>query len=138
MENERVVISGYGPPSVLTMVREPIPLPRHGEIRIRVEAAGVSFGDVAQRSGLFFAGAPNMPYTPGYDVAGTVDALGAGVADFAAGDRVAALTLFGGYTRYICVPTEWAVKMPVALDPAMVVALVLNYTSAWQMLRRGA
>src|SRR5215467_7855735 len=112
MENERVVISQYGPPSVLTMVREPIPVPKRGEIRIRVEAAGVSFGDIAQRSGLFFAGAPKMPYTPGYDVVGTVQAVGDGVAGIAAGDRVAALTLFGGYTRHICVPSEWAVKVP--------------------------
>jgi len=138
MENERVVISQYGPPSVLTMVREPIPVPGRGEIRIKVQTAGVSFGDVAQRSGLFFAGAPEMPYTPGYDVAGTVDALGDGVTDIVAGDRVAALTLFGGYTRYICVPAGWVVKILPDMDPAMVVALVLNYTSAWQMLQRVA
>src|SRR5215831_5217047 len=101
MENERIVISRNGPPSVLRLVREPVPVPQRGEIRIRVEAAGVSFGDVAQRSGLFFAGAPKMPYTPGYDVVGAVEAVGKGVADFAPGDRVAALTLFGGYARYI-------------------------------------
>src|SRR5215470_7842258 len=112
MDNERIILTRYGPPSVLGLVREPIPVPKVGEVRIRVEAAGVSFGDVAQRSGLFFAGAPKMPYTPGYDVAGTVDAVGDGVVDFAAADRVAVLTLFGGYTRYICVPAEWAVKVP--------------------------
>src|SRR5215468_4417949 len=104
MENERIVISRYGPPSVLGLVREPVPVPKQGEVRIRVEAAGVSFGDVAQRSGVFFAGAPKMPYTPGYDVVGTVDAIGGGVDGIAVGNRLAALTLFSGYTRYICVP----------------------------------
>jgi NADPH2:quinone reductase len=64
MENERIVISRYGPPSVLSLIREPIPVPQRSEVLIRVEAAGVSFGDVAQRSGVFFAGAPKMPYTP--------------------------------------------------------------------------
>jgi NADPH:quinone reductase-like Zn-dependent oxidoreductase len=61
MENERVVITEYGPPSALKIVREPAPAPKRGEVRIRVEAAGVSFGDVLQRTGLFFAGAPKMP-----------------------------------------------------------------------------
>jgi NADPH:quinone reductase-like Zn-dependent oxidoreductase len=136
MENERIVISQYGAPSVLTLLREPLPVPKRDEILIRVEAAGVSFGDVAQRSGLFFAGVPKMPYTPGYDVAGTVEGVGDEVADLAVGDRVAALTLFGGYTRCICVPAEWAVKVSPQMDAAAVVALVLNYTSAWQMLRR--
>ena len=138
MENERIVISRYGPPSALSLIREPVPVPQSGEVLIRVEAAGVSFGDVAQRSGVFFAGAPKMPYTPGYDVVGTVEAIGREVADTAVGDRVAALTIFGGYARYTCVPGEWLVKLPPQLDALKAVALVLNYTSAWQMLRRVA
>src|SRR5262245_54475460 len=90
--NERIVISRYGPPEVLRLIREPLPVPKPGEARIKVEAAGVSFGDVAQRANLFFAGAPPMPYTPGYDVVGRVDAIGAGVRDTKVGDRVAVLT----------------------------------------------
>ena len=62
MQNERIVISGYGPASVLKLVRDAMPTPQRGEVRIRMEAAGVSFGDILQRSGLFFAGAPPMPY----------------------------------------------------------------------------
>jgi NADPH:quinone reductase len=135
-ENERIVISRYGPPSVLTLVREPLSAPGRGEVRIRVEAAGVSFGDVAQRANLVFAGAPTLPYTPGYDVVGTVDAIGADVAGVAVGDRVAALTIFGGYARYVCVPAAWTVQVPPQVDAAQAVALVLNYTTAWQMLRR--
>ena len=50
--NQRVVITGYGDPSVLKVIRESLPLPKSGEVRIKVEAAGVSFGDVLQRSGL--------------------------------------------------------------------------------------
>jgi NADPH:quinone reductase len=136
MENERIVITRYGPPSVLSVVHEPAPAPNAGEIRIRVEAAGVSFGDVLQRSGLFFAGAPRMPYTPGYDVIGTVDALGDGVTGVAVNERVAAFTLFGGYARYVCAPADHAVKVPGQLDAGEAVALVLNYTTAFQMLRR--
>jgi NADPH:quinone reductase len=135
-ENERIVISRYGPPDVLRLVREPVPVPRPGQVRIKVAAAGVSFGDVAQRANLFFAGAPPMPYTPGYDVVGTVDAIGDGVTDAAVGDRVAALTMFGGYARYVCAPSNWLVNVPAQLDASDAVAMVLNYTTAWQMLRR--
>jgi len=136
--NERVVISRYGPPDVLTLIHEPLPVPKPGEVRILVEAAGVSFGDVAQRANLFFAGAPPMPYTPGYDIVGHVDAIGDGVRDAAVGDRVAVLTMFGGYARYVCVPSGWLVPIPADLDASQAVAVILNYTTAWQMLRRVA
>src|SRR3954467_1563814 len=137
LDNQRVVITGYGDSSVLKVIREALPLPGSGEVRIKVEAAGVSFGDVLQRSGLFFAGAPKFPYTPGYDVVGTIDAVGDRVNDFKVGDRVVALTLFAGYARYVCVPTEYLVgDVPRSLDAAKVVALVLNYTTAFQMLKR--
>lgn len=136
--NERVVIARYGPPDVLTLIREPLPVPKPGEVRIRVEAAGVSFGDVAQRSNVFFAGAPRMPYTPGYDVVGHVDAVGDGVGEAVVGDRVAALTMFGGYARYVCVPSGWLVPIAANLDASQAVAAILNYTTAWQMLRRVA
>jgi NADPH2:quinone reductase len=137
-ENERIVISRYGPPDVLALVREAVPVPQPGEVRVKVQAAGVSFGDVAQRANLFFAGAPPLPYTPGYDVVGWVDGIGDGVAEYAVGDRVVALTMFGGYARYVCVPSEWLVKISPELDAAPAVAAVLNYTTAWQMLRRVA
>src|SRR5215831_5221859 len=136
--NERVVIARYGPPEVLSLIQEPLPVPKPGEVRIKVEAAGVSFGDVAQRSNVFFAGAPPMPYTPGYDVVGRVDAVGAGVRDITAGDRVAVLTMFGGYARYVCVPSGWLVQIPAHLDASQAVAVILNYTTAWQMLQRVA
>jgi NADPH2:quinone reductase len=136
--NERIVIPGYGPAGVLRTIDEALPVPGPGEIRVKVEAAGVSFGDVLQRNNLFFAGAPALPYTPGYDVVGRVDATGSGVDQVAVGDRIAALTMFFGYARYVCIPAAWAVAVPLHLDAAQVVALVLNYTTAWQMLRRAA
>jgi NADPH:quinone reductase-like Zn-dependent oxidoreductase len=77
-----------------------------------------------------------MPYTPGYDAVGIIDAVGDGVTGVNVNDRVAAFTLFGGYARYVCVPADWAVKVPDQLDAGETVALVLNYTTAFQMLRR--
>ena len=137
--NERVVIPAYGPASVLKLIQEPMPVPKRGEVRIKVEAAGVSWGDVNQRSGLFYAGAPEMPYTPGYDVVGTVDAVGEDAGAIRVGSRVVAFTLFGGYARFVCVPASRVVdRVSRDLDAAKLVALVLNYTTAFQMLRRVA
>src|SRR5262249_59083911 len=135
--NERVVIARYGPPEVLALIHEPLPVPKLGEVRIRVEAAGVSFGDVAQRANLFFAGAPTMPYTPGYDVVGHVDAVGDGVREAAVGDRVAVLTMFGGYARYVCVPSSWLVPIPAHLDASQAVSGLLNQTTPRAVVRRG-
>jgi len=139
MDNARIVIPEYGPASVLKLIQEPLPVPKRGEVRIRVEAAGVSWGDVNQRSGLFYAGAPRMPYTPGYDVVGTVDAVGDDAGAIRVGSRVVAFTLFGGYARFVCVPAARVVdRLSPDLDAAKLVALVLNYTTALQMLRRVA
>src|SRR5215467_13033666 len=136
-DNERIVIARYGAAAnALEVVREPAPEPGPGEVRIRVEAAGVSFGDIAQRSNVFFAGAPPLPYTPGYDVVGRVDAIGDEVTGVTLGERVVALTMFSGYARYVCVPAAWLVRVPAHVDAAQAVALVLNYATAWQMLRR--
>lgn len=137
--NQRVVITRYGDASVLKVITEPVPVPRADEVRIRVEVAGVSFGDVLQRTGLFYAGAPKMPYTPGYDVVGIVDAVGASVRDIQVGERVAALTFFGGYAQFVCAPAAFVVgNVPPHLDAAQTVSLVLNYTTAFQLLRRVA
>jgi NADPH:quinone reductase-like Zn-dependent oxidoreductase len=71
-------------------------------------------------------------------VVGIVDAIGDQVVGITLGDRVAAFTVFGGYARYVCVPADYAVKVPTQLDAGETVALVLNYTTAFQMLQRVA
>jgi len=136
-KNQRVVISQVGPSSVLKVLEEPLPAPGPGQVRVRMEAAGVSLGDVLQRNGLFFAGAPAIPYSPGYDVVGVVDAVGPGVDRVRVGERVAALTIFGSYSRFLCLAQDEVVGgIPEHLDAAQTVALVLNYTTAYQMLTR--
>src|SRR5476649_1298980 len=72
----------------------PVPEPGAGEIRFRVEAAGVNFIDTYKRSGLY---AVKLPHTLGQEAAGVVTALGAGVNDFKIGDRVASAAVNGGY-----------------------------------------
>jgi NADPH:quinone reductase-like Zn-dependent oxidoreductase len=132
---KRVVITKRGGPEVLAVVEGPAPEPGPGQVRIRVAAAGVAFADLLMREGLY-PNTPRPPFTPGYDVVGTVDRLGAGVSGMAVGDTVAALTMVGGYAEYICVDAQSAVRAPQGVDAAEAVALVLNFLTAYQMLHR--
>jgi NADPH:quinone reductase-like Zn-dependent oxidoreductase len=75
---------------------------------------------------------------PGYAIIGVVDAIGEGVTGAAVGDRVAALTIFGGYAEYIYLDEEALIPVPDALDPAEAVTLILNYIVAYQTLHRSA
>jgi NADPH:quinone reductase-like Zn-dependent oxidoreductase len=136
-KNARVVITGLGGPEVLKWVEEYLPTPGAGEVRVRILAAGVAFADVLMRRGLY-PGTPKFPFAPGYDIVGEVDALGDGVSHFKIGQRVAALTMIGGYSGYTVVPASRLVSVPSGLDPAEAVSLVLNYVTAHQMLHRVA
>jgi NADPH:quinone reductase-like Zn-dependent oxidoreductase len=104
-------------------------------VRVRVLAAGVAFADVLMRHGLY-PGTPRFPFTPGYDIVGEIDATGSAVESFCVGQRVAALTMIGGYSLFTIVPATHLVPVPDSLDPAEAVSLVLNYVTAYQMLHR--
>ncbi len=112
--------------------------PGTGEARIRILATPVCQDDVAARVGNrpFL---PKIPFTPGYAIVGEVDAVGAhpggGVC---AGDRVAALTQFGGYAEYIYLPESQLAPVPTSLDPCAAAPLILNYLVAYQILHRVA
>jgi NADPH:quinone reductase-like Zn-dependent oxidoreductase len=135
--NARVVVTGLGGPEVLKWVEEELPVPAAGQVRVRVLATGVAYADILMRRGLY-PGTPRFPFVPGYDIVGNIDALGEGVTGFAIGQRVAALTMIGGYSRFTLVPTAHLVAVPEQLDPAEAVSLVLNYVTAYQMLYRVA
>jgi NADPH2:quinone reductase len=136
-KNTRVEITGLGGPEVLKLVEADLPEPGPGQVRVKVLAAGVAFADVLMRRGLY-PGVPPIPFAPGYDIVGDVDAVGEGVQDPCLGQRVAALTMIGGYSRYTIVPARILVPVPHELDPAEAVSLVLNYVTAYQMLHRVA
>jgi NADPH2:quinone reductase len=136
-KNARMVLTGLGGPEVLKCVEEHLPKPGAGEVRVKILAAGIAFADVLMRRGLY-PGTPKFPFTPGYDLVGNIDALGDAVSQFVIGQRVAALTMIGGYSRYTVVPAGRLVPVPDGLDPAEAVSLVLNYVTAYQMLHRVA
>jgi NADPH2:quinone reductase len=137
MRHKRVVVTRYGGPEVITTIEEDIPAPAAGEIRVKVRAAGVSLPDVLAREGAH-PETPRVPYTPGWDLVGTVDQLGAGATGFKLGQTVAAMPIHGCYAQYLCVPQRKLVPVPEGLDAAEAVAVVLNYVTAYQMLHRSA
>ena len=136
-KNARVIITGRGGPEVLKWVEEDLPAPAPGQVRVKVLATGVAYADILMRHGLY-PGAPRFPFAPGYDVVGDIDALGEGVTGFAIDQRVAALIMIGGYSRFTVVPAAHLVPVPEQLDPAEAVSLVLNYVIAYQMIHRVA
>jgi NADPH2:quinone reductase len=128
-------MTAHGGPAVLKPIEEDIPEPGPGEVRVRILATGVAFADVLMRYGLY-PNTPPVPFSPGYDIVGTIDRVGAGVAGPALGDTVAALTMFGGYSQFINLRASELTRVPAGLDPSEAVSLVLNYVTAWQMIHR--
>jgi NADPH2:quinone reductase len=137
MRHTRVVVPQYGGPEVITVIEEDVPTPNAGEVLVKVLAAGVSLPDVLAREGVH-PETPRVPYTPGWDLVGTVDRLGEGVTGFEPGQNVAAMPIHGCYAQYVCVSQRKLVPVPVGLDAAEAVAVVLNYITAYQMLHRSA
>jgi NADPH:quinone reductase-like Zn-dependent oxidoreductase len=133
----QIVFSRYGAPDVLIAREAPTRAPAAGEVRIAVRAAGVNFADVLARVGLY-PDAPKPPLVVGYEVAGMVDAVGAGVTRFAMGDRVVALTRFGGYASEAVVNEGYVFPFPADLSDAEAAALPVNYLTALIALYRMA
>ena len=133
----QVVIPRYGAPDVLEMREAPDPAPAKGEVRIRVRAAGVNFADILARLGLY-PDAPKPPCVVGYEVAGRIDGVGASVTGFNDGDRVVALTRFGGYADLVTVPTEQVFHFPDVLSDSEAAAVPVTYLTAALALYRMA
>src|SRR5271156_1203105 len=94
------MLTKKGGPEVLQVVELPIEPPGPGQLRVRVRAAGVGSTDLITLTGSYLY-APKIPFVPGYEVAGVVDAIGAGVTGFEIGERVAALTVYGSFAELL-------------------------------------
>ena len=134
---KQVVITKYGPPEVLQLREAPDPDPGPGEVRVKVAAAGINFSDVLARQGLY-PDAPKPPMVMGYEVAGTVDRVGGGVTIVRVGQRVVALTRFGGQSELIVAPTQRVFALPDDWTFEEGAALPVTYLTAHHMLVRVA
>lgn len=132
-----VMLTKQGGPEVLETVELPLPSPGPGEVRVKVLATGVGSTDITMRRGTY-PYAPRIPFVPGYESVGLVDAIGSGVTTLKEGDRVCALLVHGGYATHVVRGAEHWVKVPDDLDAAEAVSLILNYVTAFQMIEREA
>ena len=135
MKYKSVIVTKRGGPEVMQIIENELRPPATGEARIKVLATAVGRTDINYRYG-YSPFSPKVPFAPGYEIVGVVEAIGEGVTRVGVGERVAALTGHGGYTEVIYLGQEQLVPVPPSLDPAEVAVLVLNYVSACQMLHR--
>jgi synaptic vesicle membrane protein VAT-1 len=125
----QVWITRKGGPEVLEVRQAPDPQPGADEVRIRVRAAGVNFADLMARRGLY-PDAPKLPFVPGYEVAGEIDAG----PPHRIRQRVLALTRFGGYSDFAVVPANRAIEIPPRMSFSEAAAIPVNWLTAWHML----
>ncbi|MDP6343443.1 MAG: NAD(P)H-quinone oxidoreductase [Alphaproteobacteria bacterium] len=133
-----IEIAEFGPPEGLRPAERAMPRPGHGEVLIKVAAAGVNRPDVMQRQGNY-PPPPGAPDTPGLEVAGEIAALGPGVAEWGLGDRVCALVAGGGYAHYCLAPAALCLPVPGSLSMAEAAALPETFFTVWtNVFQRGA
>lgn len=134
---KQLVITRYGPPEVLAVRETSDVAVTPGSVRIRVVAAGINFSDLLARQGLY-PDAPKPPCVVGYEVSGLVDSVGSGVDGVHIGDRVVAMTRFGGQSEMVVVPAEFVFPIPEGWSFAEGAALPVVYLTAHHMLTRVA
>lgn len=132
-----IMLTKTGGPEVLQTVDLPIDAPGPGQLRVLVRAAGVGATDLIMLKGRYQF-APKIPFVPGYEVAGVVDAIGDGVTGFKVGQRVAALTVFGAFAEVIVRESERFLSIPDGVSDRDAAAVILNFLTAWQMIHRVA
>ncbi|WP_405699668.1 medium chain dehydrogenase/reductase family protein [Streptomyces sp. NBC_00069] len=132
-----IVLPGKVEPEGLELHRRPVPVPAAGQVVVAMEATGVSFAEQQMRRGRYYD-QPAFPFVPGYDLVGTVLAVGEGVGSGLLGRRVAALTKTGGWASHIALDAADVVDVPDGVSAVDAETAVVNGITAWQMLHRKA
>jgi NADPH2:quinone reductase len=122
-----VRVHKYGGPEVLTIDEVPVPEPKAGEARVKIEAIGVNYIDIYQRTGLYPL---KTPFTLGTEGAGIVDAVGPNVTEVKKGERVGYAMIPGSYAEYAIVPAARLVPIPPNIDARSAAALMLQGMTA--------
>ncbi len=133
---KRIVIPHPGGHEVLRIEEGADLVPGPGEVLVRVQAAGVNYADCVTRMGLYASAKKyeGYPMTPGFEVAGTVGALGDGVDDLAPGDEVMAVTRFRGYAEQVQVPRSQVYRRPAGMTPIQAASFPAVFLTAWYAL----
>jgi NADPH2:quinone reductase len=127
-------VSEWCEPERMKLADLPVPEPKSGEVRIRNHAAALNFFDILQIQGKYQT-KPPLPFTPGAEVAGVVDALGAGVANLSIGDRVMGSGGLGGFAEYTITSSARTFRIPDSLDFASAAAMQIVYLTSYLALK---
>ncbi len=133
-----IVCTQWGPPEDLVVQDLPSPSPGPGQVRVKVQAAGVNFPDllIVQKK---YQLQPPLPFTPGAELAGVVEAVGEGVTHLQVGQAVVGFSGLGAFAEEALVPANQLMPLPPGLDPALAASFTLAYGTSWHALRdRGA
>lgn len=132
-----LLVTHHGPPEGLELLDRPDPIPGPGQLVIAVKAAGLNFPDALLVEGKYQV-KPSLPFSPGCEVAGVVASVGAEVGGFTVGDRVAAVTDFGGFAEKVAVHGARTTVLPAAIDyPTGAAVLLAHGTSLHALVDRG-
>jgi NADPH2:quinone reductase len=129
-----VLCKAYGPPSSLVVEDVPDLSPGAGQVLVKVHAAGVNFPDTLIIQGKYQF-KPDLPFSPGAEVAGTVASVGEGVTHVRAGDRVIAATTWGGYAQQVVAQAERVIAMPPGMDFETAAAFLIAYGTSHHALK---
>ena len=129
--------TALGPPESLVVEEVSTPEPGPGEVRVRVAAAGVNFPDTLVVQGLYQS-QPELPFTPGSEAAGVVDAVGEGVTHVAEGDRVLTFVETGAFAEALVAPAASTVPLPDGLPLDVAAGFLLAYGTSHHALRQRA
>ena len=128
----------YGGPEMLRYEDIPTPTPGPGQVLVKVKAAGVNYADAMRRQGAYLEPSP-LPYVPGMEAAGTVEAVGEGVTSVAVGtSAIAIVTDGGGYAEYAVAASDQVIPLPPGLEPAQSTALIVQGLTAYLLLKDAA
>ncbi len=128
-----IAITKAGSPSVLKIHDIEMPSPSEGEVCIEVNYAGINFADTLMRLGLYQP-RPPFPFTPGYEVSGTIHSLGSGVTEFEVGQRVVAAMPTGGQCSHVTVKVSRVIPIPDDMELDEAAAMPVTYLTAHHML----
>ncbi|GAL19352.1 NADPH:quinone reductase [Vibrio maritimus] len=143
MKCKQIVIPEFGSAEVLAFQEIEVPQPQAGEVLVKVAYSGINPIDVKTRAGLGWAAAENkdnLPWVPGYDIAGSIEGLGEGANEFEIGQEVVGFIGFpvrgGGYSQYVCVPESELTPIPNSVTLEAAAALPLAGQTAAQAINK--
>ncbi|MDY8136343.1 NADPH:quinone oxidoreductase family protein [Aquimarina sp. 2201CG5-10] len=129
-----IVCKQFGPPSDLSLENIKTPKPKEGEVVVEVKACGVNFPDTLIIQGLYQF-KPELPFTPGSDIAGIVKEVGAGVTHLQVGDEVFGFVMHGGYAEEVIVPGNACFKKPPMMDFPVAASFMMAYGTSYHALK---